>query len=277
MKLFFAGLFLAFSLSAPAQIKSPADTLSPLQIVQKYVSPNGFPEKLKYFCCELYQEWYADSTLGQHLPARVQRSCQLIYSDTLHATVAAWLHDSVTSRDIYFYLVKRKNWTVYAMRTLVMTGQAKKEMERMDTIPETLRGENYTTKFGHSYSFDYSNLQLWSSPDTGLVNYFTRNKKSFVSLQASLKKKGFYGKADSLVTGAINDKKIRKAADKLLIRNFEYDKKYPGAVFYLLGGMTDNTVGYFYQPDPAKIPRMTEKKFILVLPLGDGWYLFKTT
>ncbi|HET6991691.1 MAG TPA: hypothetical protein VFJ43_10225, partial [Bacteroidia bacterium] len=76
---------------------------------------------------------------------------------------------------------------------------------------------------------------------------------------------------------AIYDKKIKQLADKSLIRNFEYDKKYPGCIFYVIGGMVDNTVGYMYQPDPKKLPRITEKHYILIKSLGDGWYLFKTT
>lgn len=271
----FAVLFLSRGLDA--QIRSASDTLTPLRLVQKYVSPNGFPEKLKYFCCEVYQEWYADSTLGQKLPPRVQRDCRLIYQDSVHATVSVWLHDSLTSRDIYFYLVKRQNWTVYALRALAMTSLAHAEIKKLDSLPPDQRGDVYTKKSGHPYAFDYANLKLWTSNDTQLVSYFYANKNKFVKLQAQLKKQGYYGKSDSLLVKAIFNKKIRKAADELLIRNFEFDKKYPGCVFYLLGGMTDNTVGYFYQPDPAKVPKMTEKKFILVRPLGDGWYLFKTT
>jgi hypothetical protein len=273
---FFTVLFLLHGFLF-AQPKAASDTLPPLRIVEKYLSPGGFPEKLKYFCCELYQEWYADSTLGQQLPKRVKRECRLVYSDTLHATVAAWLHDSITSRDIYFYLVKKQNWTIYAMRALVMTGFAKDELKRMDSIPPGERGRSYEAKNGHSFVFDHNNLQLWSGPDAALEAYFNKNRAQFVSLQKQLLKKGFYGKQDSLLVNALNDKKIRKAADKLLIRSIGYEKKYPGAVFFVLGGMSDNTVGYLYQPDPAKVPRMTEKKFILVLPLCDGWYLFKTT
>ncbi len=253
-----------------------SDTLSPLRLVEKYVSPNGFPDRLKYFCCELYGEWNADSTLGQHLPKSVQRTSELIFEDSAHATVAVWLHDSVTSLDVYFYLVKNKNWTIYAARSLVMKQSAREALKRLDSIPEKERGKAYTKTHSHSYEFEAANLKLWDSPDKVLSAHFNSNKKQFESMQKRLVKKGFT-KSDSLVVNAIKDKKIKKLADQSLIRGFEYDKRYPGCIFYLIGGIADNTVGYMYQPDPKKIPLITEKHYIIIKSLGDGWYLFKTT
>ena len=254
-----------------------ADTLSPLQIVENYVSPEGFPGKMKFFCCELYNEWYADSTLGQQLPKKVLRECKLISQDSAHAVVAVWLHDSLTSRDVYFFLMKNKNWTVYAIRTLVMSDVAKKELARLDTIPENQRGKIYTKSHPNSYEFECENLKLWGSSDTALSIYFQNHKKEFLKLQNLMQKKGFYGKNDTLVNDGQTNKKIKKITDKLLIRNIDYDKRYPTCVFYIIGGMIDNTVGYMYQPDPKKIPKVMETHYIYLRSVGNGWYVFKTT
>ncbi|MCX6312396.1 MAG: hypothetical protein NT084_12265 [Bacteroidetes bacterium] len=276
MKILFSSFFLFIGITSFAQKKSVPDTLSPLKVVELYVSPNPFPEKFKYFCCELYKEWYADSTLGQHLPAKVQRTTQLIFQDTGHATVAVWLHDSLTSLDIYFYLVKKQVWTIYAVRSLVMKQAAEEELKRLDSIPENERGKKYLQAHGDTYTFDYTNLQLWDNSDTVLVSHFIKNKKQFIAIQKRLAKKGFL-ENDSLVVHALKDKKIKKLSNQVLIRDFEFDKRYPGCVFYVIGGMLDNTVGYLYQPDPKKLPLITEKHYILIKPIGNGWYLFKTT
>ncbi len=254
-----------------------ADTLSPLQVVENYVSPNGFPGKMKFFCCEVYKEWYADSTLGQHLPVRVQRDCKIIFQDTAHAVIAVWLHDSVTSRDVYFFLVKVKNWTIYAIRSLVMTDDAQAELARLDSIPKKDRGKVYTKTHENSFVFEYNNLKLWESSDTLLAINFQKNKKKFCQMQKLMEKKGYVGKNDTLVKKGMKDKKIKKLADQSLIRNIDYDKRYPSCVFYIIGGMDDNTVGYLYQPDPKKIPHITEKHYIYLRALGNGWYVFKTT
>ncbi len=277
MRNLFAAFLLLFTLSGLAQQRSPSDTLSPLRVVEKYISPNGFPEKLKYFCCELYQEWHAKQTLGQQLAPSVKREARVLYLDTLHAAVAVWLHDSITSMDVYFYLIKNQNWTIYAVRSLAMTEAATQEKKRLDSIPESGRGKAYTKQRGYSYTFEYANLDLWNSSDTALATYFHRHKKEFHSLQKKLVAKGYYGKHDSLLTFAMASKKIKKPANKLLIRSIEYNPRHPGMILFVVGGMVDNTVGYFYQPDPAKVPPMTEKKYILIRPLGEGWYLFKTT
>jgi hypothetical protein len=277
MKKLFAAVifFTAFSFSLQAQ--SPLQNASPLELVQLYVSPADFPDKFMYFCCEMYQEWNADSTLGQLLPKRVQRECELVWSDSNYAAVSVYLYDSITTRNVYFYLVKRKNWTIYAARSLVNVEAAKTELKHLDSIPSSQRGKVYLKKYGHSFQFDYNSLKLWTGTDADLVNHFNTNQTKFIALQTELTKRGYYGKTDSLVKNAITDKKIRKRADQLYIRDFRYDPKYPGAVFYLLGGVGDNTVGYCYQPNEKKVPPMSEKRFILVKPLGNGWYLFKTT
>ncbi|MEO5642690.1 MAG: hypothetical protein ABIQ40_18280 [Bacteroidia bacterium] len=276
LRLSFLLLFFQLPQISSAQQKSPSDTLTPLQVVQRYVSPDGFPNKMKFFCCELYQEWNADSTLGQNLPRTVRRTSEVIFEDTAHAMVAVWLHDSITSLDVYFYLVKTQNWTIYAARSLVMKQSARDALKRLDSIPEKERGEVYGKTHTHSYTFEVENLRLWDNSDNVLAAHFNSHKKEFQQVQKRLVKKG-YTKADSLVLNAINDKKIKQLTSKMLIRGFEFDNRYPGCIFYLIGGITDNTVGYLYQPDAKKIPRITEKHYIIIKPLGDGWYLFKTT
>ncbi|HEU4718446.1 MAG TPA: hypothetical protein VFU15_11455 [Bacteroidia bacterium] len=270
------GLLFSLNVSGQQQ-KYVADTLSPVQIVQLYVSPNGFPGKMKFFCCELYQEWYADKTLGQQLPANVQRDVKVIYEDTIHAAVSVWLHDSVTSKDIYFYLVHNQTWAVYAARSLAYTDVAVNQLKKMDSIPLADRGKTYTDAHGRTFAFEHDNLTLWGGSDTNLVQFFRQNEKTFNAVQKRMTKKGYYGRNDTLVNGAMKDKKIKSLSQKILIRGFQSDKLYPGAVFYMLGGVSDNSVGYMYQPDATKVPNMTEKHFILVRPLGNGWYLFKTT
>ena len=83
--------------------------------------------------------------------------------------------------------------------------------------------------------------------------------------------------ADSIDSTYIASKKMRKTMDKLLIRALRADRNAPGTHLYLIGGVLDNTVGYMYQPDPAKLPAISAGYFILIRPLGNGWYLYKTT
>jgi hypothetical protein len=46
---------------------------------------------------------------------------------------------------------------------------------------------------------------------------------------------------------------------------------------FLIGGLVDNTVGLLYQPDATAVPPMHPDRIIVIKPIGNGWYLYKTT
>jgi hypothetical protein len=272
-----AYLLVAALLTLNVTAQSPRDTLSPHRVVEKYVSTKGFPDKLRFFCCEMYHEWAAPKTLGEQLAPSVKREVHLLYQDTGRAVVTVWLHDSITSMDVYFYLQHREVWTVYAVRSLVMKAEAEKELLRLDSIPEKLRGKTYKQKWGHTWKFDHDNVSLWNSSDSGLATYYYSHADDFRALEKLRQQKYPLAPDDSVYKTVMNDKKIRKKADALLIRDIIVDKHAPGTVLYFIGGILDNSVGYMYQPDPMKVPKPNAGYFILVRPLGNGWYLYKTT
>jgi hypothetical protein len=265
----------AFTLNASAQYAG--DTLSPMRVVEKYLSPDGFPEKLRHFCCEMYQEWGAEKTLGQQLNVKIKRDIHLLHQDTAKAVVTVWLHDSTTSMDVYFYLLHREVWTIYAARSLVMKDLMKRELNRLDSIPVEQRGKPYANISNHTWKFDYDNTSLWGKPDTLLAQYFYNHREEFSKLEKMRAKKIPLNAGDTLKMSLNVDKKMRKAMNKLLLRDILIDPHAPGCVLYHIGGVLDNSVGYIYQPDPAKVPPVSAGYFILIRPLGNGWYLYKTT
>lgn len=276
MKRILVFLFVAASILSNAQ-STPGDTLSPMRVVEKYLSPNGFPEKMRHFCCEMYHEWGAPKTLGQQLAVTVTRDIHLLYQDTAKAVITVWLHDSTTSMDVYFYLQHRGVWTVYAVRSLVMKDVAKKELKRLDSIPMHQRGKPYATISNHTWQFDYDNTVLWGKSDTLLAQNFYDHRDAFLKLEKARAKKYPLKASDTLKMNISVDKKMRKQMNKLLLREILLDPHAPGAILYHIGGVLDNSVGYMYQPDPAKVPQVTAGYFILIRPLGNGWYLYKTT
>ena len=46
---------------------------------------------------------------------------------------------------------------------------------------------------------------------------------------------------------------------------------------FLIGGITDNSVGYLYIKNKKDVPKMNPARFIMIREIGDGWYLYKTT
>ena len=48
-------------------------------------------------------------------------------------------------------------------------------------------------------------------------------------------------------------------------------------VEFLIGGRMNSTVGLFYEPNAAAVPTMHPNSIIAIKPLGNGWYLYKTS
>ena len=46
---------------------------------------------------------------------------------------------------------------------------------------------------------------------------------------------------------------------------------------FQIGGIIDNTVGYYFFLHEEDVPEMTPGRMIMLRDLGDGWYLYKTT
>ena len=46
---------------------------------------------------------------------------------------------------------------------------------------------------------------------------------------------------------------------------------------FVIGGKTTSSVGLLYQPEPGSLPAMSPNGVIVLRPLGEGWYLYKTS
>jgi len=88
-------LLLLFCLGLP-RLTEPAPPLEPLQIAEQFVAPGGWEPMKSYLCCEAAGQAKAQ-TLGQQIPARVARTCQLVQQGTATAVVAVELRDSLAA------------------------------------------------------------------------------------------------------------------------------------------------------------------------------------
>ncbi len=270
--------FLLFLLSFSSSVLGQVDSLSPLDVVGRYISLAGFPNKAPYFCCELAAESRSDSTLGQLLPKNVKRSTHLISQDSTRAIVSVWLRDSMTSRDFYLYLGHNKTrWVMICIRSLVLTDAARDEIKRLDSVPIRERGKIYSKKTGRDWNFERNNTLLWLAADTDLVQHFRQNEKAFEAARKQIAKEKLIAPGDTVCANVMVHKKIVKQLDRALIREVTMDRGYPGTLLFVVGGIGDNAVGYMYQPDPTKLPPCNTRYYILIRPLGKGWYLYKTT
>ena len=110
-----------------------------------------------------------------------------------------------------------------------------------------------------------------------LAQNFYTHRSEFLKLEKMRAKEYPLTARDTIMMTMNVGKKTRKQMNKLLLRDILIDPHARGTVLYLVGGVSDNSVGYMYQPDPAKLPPVSAGYFILIRPLGNGWYLYKTT
>lgn len=258
-------------------IHAEPQSLRPLQIVESYVSPRGFPDKQAYVCCELLDEHNLDSTLNQLLPSKAQRFCRLIRQDSNTACVGVWLYDKAVSKDYYFFLHKQKGWTIKAIRSMNYSESVRQELKQLESMPNGENDPFYTLAHPHSYAFDKANLKLWLSSDSILKKHFYENEHHFQALLIALQKRGCIGKPDSVLSHIAKQPPVRTPMDELLLRGLSSDRGYPDCLLFLIGGIDNNRIGYLYQPDLGKIPPLSERNYILLESLGNGWYLFKST
>jgi hypothetical protein len=119
--------------------------------------------------------------------------------------------------------------------------------------------------------------------DADIIGHFNRHQAQFNEV-VRLAQQGRYFPAElneAALTGekaANNDPAIKELLRGLYIRRLtRRDTGCSSCLEFIIGGVNNNTVGLLYQPNPAEVPDMNPKRIIVIKPLGDGWYLYKTT
>lgn len=119
----------------------------------------------------------------------------------------------------------------------------------------------------------FANLKLTLAPDKELKTWFSENSKLLSKLTASLRAKNnniaFYVRRD--------DKQFPEAAELLRKLNLSSASvEANGNIEFIIGGVTDNTVGFVYSPSKNP-PKISPSSYIWVEEVGTNWYLFRTT
>lgn len=165
--------------------------------------------------------------------------------------------------DVYFYLQYNNGWKVSAVRLLALTGIIEQAYLGLKAKP------NLTTEEKSLFA----NLKLTLSPDKELKVWFGENRvtlnKLSVLLQAKSNKTAFYISRD--------DKQFPEAAELLRKLNLSTASvEVNGNVEFVIGGVTDNTVGFIYSPSKNP-PKISPAPYIWVEEVAANWYLFRTT
>jgi hypothetical protein len=170
-----------------------------------------------------------------------------------------------------------------------MTGmieQAKQELERMTpaqvdaliaraAAKKDKKEEMITSRA--DYDFELGNFSLVLESDDRLVEHFRKNQAAFAQLRDHALVEVPHAGLDELrdVPVAVAEK---VAYRKLFISSVRAEHATTGKrLNFVIGGILDNTVGYFYVTDKQAVPAMGPDNVIMIREIGGGWYLYKTT
>ena len=261
-------LLLTFQFACHSHNDSAAET-----VVRKYFLEKDFPDKLNYLTGE-YLNLYADAAhFGADLPPGVSGSVYSIYQDSTSSVYAVTMVDSTHSEDLYCYLKKEDGkWKIDAMRGLALPGFYWTMVDSYRGKEDSLSGFELAT---------YYNMELTTRSDSALCQYLVENESRFRELVEKMS-----GLPDGLMLGAAYRQDEQAQYDtvgivdsiKALHLNVAgKSPRFEGVYDFNIGGIMDNSVGYFYSADPTRLPEISKNKYILIRHIKGNWYLYKTT
>jgi hypothetical protein len=165
--------------------------------------------------------------------------------------------------DVYFYLQNDGHWKVNAVRVLALTGIIEGAYLGLKAKPNLTEAERSLLE----------NFRLTLAPDKELKSWFAGNSKALENLCRLMLAKS---NGDAIYVNS-DDKNFPAAAESLRKLNMSTASVADnGNVEIVIGGVTDNTVGFLYSPSKNP-PRIGPSLYIWVEEVAANWYLFRTT
>jgi hypothetical protein len=282
MKVSLLGLSLLFTLTGAT---SYGQALEPVAIAQQIFGKTPFPALKRYSTGE-----YQGHPNGQDLPPAATTRFLLLGQDNEKAVVAMTIQGQAGQTiDTYLHFRKDTIWKLSAFRALAMTGmiaQAKKELEQMtpaqvdklianSAAKKNKKEEMITSRA--DYDYELGNFSLVLESDDRLVEHFRKNQAEFARLRDLALAETPNAGLDEY-RGAPVATAEQTAYRKLFISSIRAEHATGGKrLNFLIGGILDNSVGYFYVTDKHAVPTMSPGDIIMIREIGNGWYLYKTT
>ena len=178
---------------------------------------------------------------------------KLGHSSEFSGIFRVWLASkNGASLDLYIFAKKDG---IYALRSLAQTGIIEAMIRGYGAASEAEKAQL------RAMGGDIENLRLILANDNALLKFGRENEAKFEELFA------LYQKDEAAANEAVKRLHLSHAA-------------YDGGVFELIiGGVTDNVVGFMRVENEPDLPQMSPSEFIMLERLSPNskWYLFKTT
>lgn len=257
----------------------------PVELAKLIFSKTPFLQIDKYTTCE-----YKGEPNGNILLSQSKTEFFLLEQTETKAVVAMTILDSGKhTSDCYLHFRKDSVWKLCAFRNLAMTKLIKESIEDFDKLtPEEIDKLIFNSKNNKNkkaipfdsredFYISLANAKLTIESDKNIIKHFYNNQAEFERIKDMALKELDTIQIDK--TGKVNlCETSEKQYEKLLISSITFsDEQYKNCLNFKIGGLMDNTVGYFYVKDLKDLPEMTPDDVIMLREIGEGWYLYKTT
>jgi hypothetical protein len=161
--------------------------------------------------------------------------------------------------DIYLYMNRGEGgaWTITAFRSLAL-------MDIPMQLRDLLRAQTTRTTEEEE---TLRNIELTLSSDGDLRRWFATHRAELERLRELAE--AHAGDA------AVDTPETRAALARIHVLSLT--RSANAVIRVIIGGMVDNEVGFLHAPDASSVPPIDPGDHIWIEPVGDGWYLYKTT
>ncbi len=239
-------------------------------IVEQFFFANAWPAKAEYYAGEMTTHYATAKTMGE-AGAPVRRgSMRLVQASESQAVYTVQVGRGERIEDWYAYVTRGPGgWRLTAVRTLALPPlffMAMDSLSGAQSLPDSL------AEF-------LANMRLTASSDSALREFFRGHRTELQRIA-----EGFSRETARSIAAAPAGLQAPTASLQELARQLALlhlggawrDPELTGCTFVEIGGMIDNEVG-FMRCTGVGPPPITPERFILIEPLADGWYLYKTT
>ena len=252
--------------------------LKPIELVKKVFLDTTFVNEIPKFSTGEFK----GKPNSKSLAANTNLDFELLEENSKTAVVNMTITDSLgKGLDTYIHLKKEGDWKIYAFRALAMTGfleQMKTEMEKMtdEQIKSFIESGDERIKSKEDFYRELRNVKLTLDLDENIIKHFKENQEDFQKIIREILSVKIE-KEDNEMRQLNVGKYLETDYKELLISNITTSFYCENCYEFTIGGMVDNSVGYFYIPNKEDVPKMNASRLIMIREIGNGWYLFKTT
>lgn len=177
--------------------------------------------------------------------------------------VVARMPATAGAADGYLYLRKAAGkWSIHAARALALPAF-------VNQLVRDLAGRTVRTSAEEAM---YQELLLVTLPDDELAAWRREHAADLNRLRDLASTGG--GVSRRINPDRAASPEVNQLLDRLHLTSAEARN---GLTTVVIGGIMDNSVGFFHAADPALLPTISPSEYIWIEPVGENWYLFKTT